>query len=229
MIILPAGLRRCLVANEEVPVPWPTKQNRRLLRVLLSTAAALQAVSSFAAPSATTVLLVVPAGSDLPRVEAVRAAVAPPRALLIVGSGERVSLREGLELVTDRTFSDAPPADLLLVLPGEAPGLEEFLAERRKTARAILFLGDSPLVKRLKGSELRGALVLVGGPEAVRALVGAESASTPPASLTPPPDSPRPSGAVSQAPAPREPAPTPAGGAVSRYFSAPRPTPTPKP
>lgn len=195
--------------------------------MLLSAAVALQAGSSLAAESAT-VLLVVPAGSDLSRVEAARAAVAPPRALLIVGSSERVGLREGLDLVTDRTFSDAPPADLLLVLPGEAPGLEEFLAARRKTARAILFLGDSPLVKRLKGGEARGALVLVGGPEAVRALAGTEPGS-PSTSLTPPPEAPRPSGAVSQPTPPRESAPTPSGGAVSRYFSAPKPTPTPKP
>lgn len=207
---------------------WPTKRNRRLQTVLLSAAVALQVASSLAAESAA-VLLVVPAGSDLSQVEAARAAVVPPRGLLIVGSGERVGLREGLELVTDRTFSDAPPADLLLVLPGEAPGLEEFLASRRKTSRAILFLGDSPLVKRLKGGEARGALVLVGGPEAVRALMGAGSASTPAAARSQAPEASRPSGTAAPQAAPPEPAQTPSGSAVSRYFSAPKPTPTPKP
>ena len=205
----------------------PSRLNRWLSAVVLSAAAASRAAPSPAAEPAA-VLLVVPGGSDLSRVEAARAAVAPPRAALIVGSGERVLLRDGLELVADRTFSDAPPADVLLVLPGEAPGLEEFLASRRKTARAILFLGDSPLVKRLKGGESRGALILVGGPEAAKALTGAEPASAP-ASAAPPPESARPSAAAAQPASAREASPTPSGGAVSRYFSAPRPTPTPKP
>ncbi len=96
------------------------------------------------------VLLVVPSGSDVARVEAARASLPPSRALLIVGAGERIPLQGGIELVADRSFSEAPASDLVVVLPGEAAGAEEFLAARRSSVRAILFLGDSPLVKRLK-------------------------------------------------------------------------------
>lgn len=191
---------------------------------LLWAAAAVPAPSSLAAePPA--ILLVVPQGSEVARIEAARAAVSASRALLIVGAAERVPLREGVELVADRTFSDAPPSDLVVVLPGEAPGLEEFLAARRRTARVILLLGESPLARRLKGGESRGALILVGGPEAVRALTGVES----PAASSSPGEAPRAAPPPPAPPSPREASPTPAGGAVSRYFSAPRPTPTPKP
>jgi hypothetical protein len=176
------------------------------------------------------ILLVVPPASELARVEAARASVPSSRALLTVGAAERVPLREGVELVLDRSFSDAPPADLVVVLPGEAAGEEEFLIARRATARVILFLGDSPLVKRLKGDGSRGALVLVGGPEAIKAFAGAGTGAAPPAAVAPSSETPRAIEAATPRPtAAQKAAPSPPEGAVRRYFSAKTPTPTPAP
>jgi len=177
------------------------------------------------------VLLVVPSGSDVARVEAARASLPPSRALLIVGAGERIPLQGGIELVADRSFSEAPASDLVVVLPGEAAGAEEFLAARRSSVRAILFLGDSPLVKRLKKDGSRGALILIGGPEAVRALAGAGTAATPSAAMPPSsaPETSRTGAAPTPQPTGASRVATPTGSAVGRYFSAPTPTPTSAP
>jgi hypothetical protein len=173
------------------------------------------------------VLLVVPPASEVAAVEAARAAVPSTRALLTVGATERVALRDGMELVLDRSFSEAPPSDLVVVLPGEAAGEEEFLMAHRTTARVILFLGDSPLLKRLKGDGTRGALLLVGGPQNVRALASAASGAPTAAASS---EKPRAEAIPTARPtAPRQAVPTPAEGAVQRYFSAKKPTPAPTP
>ena len=202
---------------------------RRLLRAAPFAAAVLIAAVPVPAADAPPVLLVVPPGSDLAKVEAARTAVPPSRALLTIGPTERVRLREGVELVLDRTFSDAPPSDLVVVLPGEAAGEEAFLVHHRSTARVILFLGDSPLVKRLKGDGSRGALILVGGTEAVRALAGAETGAAP-AVVAPSSEKARAVPiATPQPTAAQQAAPTTPESAVQRYFSARTPTPTPPP
>ena len=138
-------------------MPLPSLR-RRLLRTAPFAAAALIAAVALPAADAPPVLLVVPSGSELAAVEAARSAVPASRALLTIGGSERVRLREGVELVLDRTFSDAPQSDLVVVLPGESAGEEEFLVHHRSTARVILFLGDSPLVKRLNAYSGLGTL-----------------------------------------------------------------------
>ena len=209
-----------------MPVP---SLGRPFLRTAASAAAVLIASVRLRAAEAPTVLLVVPSGSELAAVEAARSAVPASRALLTIGASERVRLREGVELVLDRTFSDAPQSDLVVVLPGESAGEEEFLVHHRSTARVILFLGDSPLVKRLKGDGSRGALILVGGAEAVRALAGAEAGAAP-AAVAPSSEKPRAAPTATPRPtAAQQAAPTTTEGAVHRYFSARTPTPTSPP
>ncbi len=208
MIVHPPSLPGRLLRTASLPV------------VIVFTAVPLLAAE------APPVLLVVPPASEVVKVEAARASIPPSRALLTVGAAERVALREGVELVLDRSFSDAPPSDLVAVLPGEAAGEEEFLVARRKTAKVILFLGDSPLVKRLKGDGSRGALILVGGPEALRTLAGAEPSAAP-AVAAPPPEKSRSLETPTPLPAAaRQATPVSDESAVRRYFSA-RPTPTP--
>jgi hypothetical protein len=207
---------------------------RSLRRLLLPTApfvaAVLIAVAPLRAADPPPVLLVVPAGSDVARVEAARASVPSSRALLTVGATERVALREGVELLADRSFSDAPPCDLVVVLPGEAAGEEAFLVARRRTARVILFLGDSPLLRRLKGDGSRGALILVGGPETVKALIGAQTPAPPEAAAAPSSETPRATEVSPPRPtAAPQASPTPPASAVRRYFSARSPTPTSPP
>jgi hypothetical protein len=188
-----------------------------IVRVLPFAAAALLASHPSQAADAPPVLLVVPPGIEVARVEAARAAVPASRALLTVGASERVPLRDGIELLADRGFPDAPQADLVVVLPGEAKGEEEFLLARRATARAILFLGESPLLARLKGDGSRGALVLVGGPEAIRALAGGPPpAASEPRETARPTATPRPSSPASSSESP-----------ARKYFTARTPTPTP--
>ncbi len=210
-------------------MPRPSLQ-RRLPQLVPLAGAVLIAVVPLRAADPPPVLLVVPAGSDVARVEAARASVPSSRALLTVGATERVALREGIELLADRSFSDAPPCDLVVVLPGEAAGEEAFLVARRRTARVILFLGDSPLLRRLKGDGSRGALILVGGPEAVKALAGAQTAAPPEAAAAPSSDTPRATEVATPRPtAAQQAAPTPPESAVRRYFSPRSPTPTPAP
>jgi hypothetical protein len=217
--------RRGMTSGER-RIDVPRRWFRRRLHQVMTTALAMTAAPLLAA-DAPPVLLVVPAGADVAGVEAVRASVPSSRAVLTVGATERVALRGGIELVADRTFADAPRADLVLVLAGEASGEEEFLAACRRTAKAILFLGDSPLLRRLKGDGSRGALILVGGPEAVGALAGAGTGVTP--SVSPSSETNR---AVETATPKRASAGqtsrTPGESAVHRYFSAKTPTPTPK-
>lgn len=202
------------------------KSSRRLARMSPLLPIGLAALPLLAAGEPP-VLLVVPPASEVAAVEAARAAVPSTRALLTVGATDRVALRDGMELVLDRSFSEAPPSDLVVVLPGEAAGEEEFLMAHRKTARVILFLGDSPLLKRLKGDGTRGALLLVGGPQNVRALASA-TAGAPAAAASP--EKPRAEAIPTARPtAPPQAAPTPAEGAVQRYFSAKKPTPVPTP
>lgn len=210
-------------------MPPPSLRTRLLLAAPLAAAVAIAALPSLAGEGeAPPVLLVVPAGSDVSRVESARAGVPSSRALLTVGATERVPLRQGIELVADRSFSDAPPSDLLIVLPGEAVGEEEFLASRRGTAKVILFLGDSPLLRRLKGDGSRGALILVGGPEALKALAVPQAPVPPAGAAAPSSETPRATEAATPGPtAARQAAPTPPESAVHRYFSARTPTPTP--
>jgi hypothetical protein len=201
----------------------PLRRRLTPLNLLLPIALAASPLLAAGEPP---VLLVVPPASDVAAVEAARSSVPPSRALLTVGATERVALREGVELVLDRSFSEAPPSDLVVVLPGEAAGEEEFLIAHRKTARVILFLGDSPLVKRLKGNGSRGALLLVGGPQNVRALAAEPAAPAAAAS----PEKTRADAIPTARPtAPPQAAATPAEGAVQRYFSARKPTPAPTP
>lgn len=204
----------------------PPSLPRGLLRRAQIPAVIVLTVVPLLAAEAPPVLLIVPPASEVMKVEAARASIPPSRALLTVGAAERVPLREGVELVLDRGFSDAPPSDLVVVLPGEAAGEEEFLVARRKTAKVILFLGDSPLVKRLKGDVSRGALILVGGPEALRTLAGADPSAVLPAAA---PASEKPRSLETPTPLPaaaRQATPVPDDSAVRRYFSG-RPTPTP--
>lgn len=208
----------------------PRSLRRRLLRTAPLAGAVLIAAVPLRAADPPPVLLVVPAGSDVARVEAARASVPSSRALLTVGATERVALREGVELLADRSFSDAPPCDLVVVLPGEAAGEEAFLVARRKTARVIFFLGDSPLLRRLKGDGSRGALILVGGPESVKALAGAQAPAPPEAAGAPSSETPRATEIATPRPtAARQATPTPPESAVRRYFSARSPTPTSPP
>ncbi len=201
----------------------PTSLKRGIVR-LNFVPIALAAVPLLGAGE-TPVLLVVPPASDVAAVEAARAAIPPARALLTVGATERVALKEGVELLLDRSFSEAPPSDLVVVLPGEAAGEDEFLSAHRKTARVILFLGDSPLLRRLKGDGSRGALLLVGGPQNVRALAEARAGT---AAAAPSPEKPRAeANPAARSTPPPQAATTPPQGAVQRYFSARTPTPAP--
>lgn len=109
-------------------------------------------------------------------------------------------------------------------------GEEESLAARRGTAKIILFLGESPLVKRLKGDGSRGALVLIGGPEAVKAFSAAGTSAAPAAAAATSSETPRAIEAATPRPAAaQKAAPSPPEGAAHRYFSAKTPTPTPHP
>lgn len=165
------------------------------------------------------VLLVVPPGTAVSSVQKARAAVPPPRVAVLVGAAARIPLAGGLALQAEKTFVDAPPSDLVVVLPGEAPGLDEFLAARKTTASAILFAGESPVASRLPAGGR--ALVLTGGLDAVAGLAGGTG-------MTPavaPADRPTPSPAATAAPT----AAPASSGAFGRYFAPSTPTPAPKP
>lgn len=164
------------------------------------------------------VLLVVPPGTAISSVQKARAAVPPPRVAVLVGAAARIPLAGGLALQAEKTFADAPPSDLVVVLPGEAPGLDEFLAARKTTASAILFAGESPVASRLPAGR---ALVLTGGLEAAAGLAG--GAGTTPAVA--PADRPKPSPAATAAPT----AAPASSGAFDRYFAPSTPAPAPKP
>jgi hypothetical protein len=172
------------------------------------------------------VVIVVAPGSELSRVEAARAIVDPSGSPLLVGASERISLREGVDAVADATFSEAPASDLIVVLAGEHPAeAEQFLRARKRTARVIFFVGNSPLAGRLKSAGGGGALLLVGQLDALRALLDTRAA---------------PGAAAADAPAPAPPptttptaAPRERRGVFDSYFSSERakatPSPTPTP
>lgn len=194
----------------------------RVLLLLPSTLLAAQRIERHP------VLLIVPGGSEFLAVERARSSVPESRRPLLVGETERVSLRGGLEILVDRTFATAPPADVLVLLTGDpSPAAEKFLLGRRASARVILVPSESSIAKRLK-EESGSALIVVGGSEAIPALLGAmeppPSDDAPPVTRTPTPAPP---------PATVTPTPmTPRGGVFDRYFSsgsraAPR-SPTPR-
>jgi hypothetical protein len=189
------------------------------------------------APADEPVLLVVPPGTAVASVQKARAAVPAPRVAVLVGAAAKIPLAGGLALQAEKTFTDAPPSDLIVVLPGEAPGLDEFLAARKATASAILFAGESPAASRLPAGGR--ALVLTGGLEAIAGLVG--SVGTTPVVAPAPAADRSPSAAAPAQPADRPPSapsaaatPAPAPGAATsgtfgRYFASATPTPAPKP
>jgi hypothetical protein len=186
------------------------------------------AVSASAQPAR--VLVVVPPGADLVAIDRARSLVPGPHTTLVVAESERVRVKGGLEMLVDSTLASAPAADLVVLLPGDAGRAEEaFLAERRKTARAILLPPGSPVGDRLKGMG-GGALLLVGGPEAIAPVLEGIARSP---GAEPPAPRPAPVAAPTPRPAPATPAATPkrpAGGRVfDRYFSSSRTTPTPTP
>lgn len=172
------------------------------------------------------VLLVVPPGTAVSAVQKARGAVPASRAAVLVGAAARIPLAGGLDLQAEKTFANAPLSDLVVVLPGDAPGLDEFLAARKATASAILFTGESPVASRLPAGGR--ALVLTGGLDAVAALATGPVATPP---MAPPVDraAPAPSPAAAP-PATANPAAAPASsGAFGRYFASSTPAPTPKP
>jgi hypothetical protein len=179
------------------------------------------------------VLLVVPPGTAVSAVQKARAAVPASRVAVLVGAAARIPLAGGLALQAERTFADAPPSDLVVVLPGEAPGLDEFLAARKTTASAILFAGESPAASRLPAGGR--ALVLTGGLDAVAGLAGGSGATPAVApqpaagrgqsTTAPAPPADRPPSAPSAA---ATPAPAPSA-TFGRYFASSTPTPAPTP
>ena len=197
--------------------------------VLLALAPAVLSSLLFGSPPAGRVLLVVPPGAELAAIDRARSAVPPPQTPLLAAESSRVRLKGGLEIVVDFPFASAPAADLVVLLPGEpGPADEAFLLERRKTARAVLLPPGSRLAERLAGTE-GGALVLVGGPDAIPAVlegIGAAAGGAAPAA-PPPPTAEPPSRAASPTPA-STPTRGPAGRVFDRYFSGSRPTPTPR-
>jgi hypothetical protein len=183
----------------------------------------LPASSGHAADEA--VLVVVPPGTAVSAVQKARAAVPAPRVAILVGAAAGIPLAGGLALQAERTFADAPAADLVVVLPGEAPGLDEFLAARKATASAILFAGESPVASRLPAGGR--ALVLTGGLDAVASLAGGPT-TTPSAAPPATRPAPAPSPALA-APATANPATASASsGTFGRYFASSTPTPAPK-
>ena len=181
-----------------------------------------------ASPQAVRVLLIVPAGADLAGIGRARSAVPSSQTALLVGESGRVRVKGGVEVVVDLPLASAPTADLIVLLAGEPGQAEEaFLLERRKTARAVLLPPGSPLAERLRGTA-GAALILVGGSDAIPAVLEALDAAGGAA-----PSAPRPTPAA--VPSPRAVSATPAatptragtGRVFDRYFSTSRATPTP--
>ena len=200
--------------------------------VVLSLALAVLSPGVRASPAAGRVLLVVPPGAELAAIDRARSAVPTPQIAVLASESGRLRMKGGLEIVVDFSFASAPAADLVVLLPGE-PGQadEAFLNERKKTARALLLPPGSRLAERLPGAG-GGALILLGGPDAIPAALEGIGAAVGGASATLPPSPPS---VVSPPPtASATPAFTPtsratAGRVFDRYFSGSRPTPTPRP
>jgi hypothetical protein len=200
--------------------------------LLFSKLFGLQAGESSSGPP---VLVIVPPGSELAAVEGARSAVPRPTRALLVAESDRVRLKGGFEMLVDRSFANAPAAQLIILLSGDAGRAEEsFLADRRRTARAIVLPSGSPIAERLRGEG--SALVLVGGGDVIAAVLSALGAPAR-AEAMPAPESPA---SVEATPIPRRPTPsallpasTPTPGAArrvfDRYFSSLSPTPTPTP
>lgn len=216
-------------------------------RIFPALASTLLSSTLLATPAAASVLLVVPAGAELSAIDRARSAVPSAHAASLVAASDRVRLKGGLEVQVDAPFGKAPPADLVVLLPGDSgPTEEAFLAERRKTARAILLPSGSPLAERLRASDGR-SLILLGDPTAIESILqslgsapagqAAEERPVPrPASVAAAPArpaSPTPAATPGAKPTPvatADPtgAATPAAGGrvFDRYFSSRPPTPT---
>ena len=185
---------------------------------------------SASAPAAQ-VLVIVPPGADLVAIDHARSGVPAPHSVLLVAESERVRVKGGLEMLVDSPFGSAPAAELVVLLPGDTGRAEEvFLGERRRTARAILLPPGSAVGDRLKGMG-GGALLFVGGPDAIAAVLdgiaGSPAATAgrgrDPAAATVP--TPRPT----SAPPAATPTRPPSGRVFDRYFSSSQTTPTPTP
>jgi hypothetical protein len=184
---------------------------------------------SASAPAAQ-VLVIVPPGADLIAIDHARSGVPAPHSVLLVAESERVRVKGGLEMLVDSPFGSAPAAELVVLLPGDTGRAEEvFLGERRKTARAILLPPGSAVGDRLKGTS-GGALLFLGGPDSITAVLagiagslGAEPPPPRPATLAAPTPTPTP------APPPATPTRPPSGRVFDRYFSSSQTTPTPTP
>lgn len=186
-----------------------------------------------ASAPAAQVLVIVPPGADLVAIDRARSKVPAPHTALLVAESERVRVKGGLEMLVDSPFGSAPAAELVVLLPGDAGRAEEaFLAERRRTARAILLPPGSSVGDRLKGTS-GGALLFVGGPDSIAAVLEGIAGSP---SAEPAPPRAVPVAAPTPRPAPASPAPpastptrTPSGRVFDRYFSSSQTTPTPTP
>ena len=204
-----------------------------VLAGLLSTVASLLLPTTLSAsPESVRVLLVVPPGVELAGIERARSAVPPSQTALLVAESDRVRVKSGLEVLVDLPFANAPAAEVLVLLAGDpGPAEEAFLLDRRKTARAILLPPGSPLAERLKGAGV-GALILVGGSDAIPAVLEAIGVGRGTGSEASAPR-PTPVAVPSSRTAPTAPVATPTrastGRVFDRYFSSRPPTPTPTP
>jgi hypothetical protein len=201
-----------------------------LAGLLSALASAVLFSTLLASAQAVRVLLIVPPGAELTAIDRARSAVPPSQAALLVAESDHVRLKGGLEVLVDLPLASAPTADLVVLLAGEAGRAEEaFLLERKKTARAVLLPPGSPLAEKLKGTG-GGALILVGGSDAISAVLEGIGAS---AGAEPTAPRPTPVAVPSSRAVPATPAATPTrtvtGRVFDRYFSSSRPTPTPTP
>jgi hypothetical protein len=218
--------------------PFVSKMNAIRFGICLSIALTLLVFSTLlASPDAATVLVIVPAGSELASVEAARSAVRAPTRALLVAESDRVRLKGGFEMLVDRSFGNAPVAELIVLVSGDAGRAEEaFLTDRRRTARAIVLPSGSPIAERVRGEGSGNALILVGGVDSIAAVLAALGAPAPadatrahgspaPAETSPAPPRSTPSAARPS----MTPTPGSAGRVFDRYFSSSPPTPTPSP
>ncbi len=207
------------------------RSDRSSVAIVLFIASVVLSTMALASPPSARVLLIVPPGAELAVVDRARSAVPSPQSFLLVAESGRVRVKGGLEVLVDVSFADAPAADLVVLLSGSPGAAEEaFLLERRKTARAVLLPPDSRFAERLKATE-GGALLLLGGLDAIPAVLegigalggGAAPTPAPPTSSAVPPTR-----TVTARPA-STPTRDSTGRVFNRYFSASRATPTPTP
>lgn len=215
-------------------LPRPLPSARFLAAVPLGFVSTLLALQGAGLPPDRPVLVVVPPGSKLAVVEKTRSAIRSPRRALLVADADRVVLDGGFEMMVDRSFSRAPAADLVVLVDGNPGNAEEsFLADRRKTAKAILLPRGSALAERVRAEGSGGALILLGGSDSIGALLEAlDGLSAPGPAAAEGAESVRPTPVPPAAPAETPPArrPTPTAARVfDRYFSSSQPTPSPTP